>query len=118
MTSEEYARQVGKFMLTVARDEGVSREQYAYRRLFSMTTSRIMFDGREEYSENEDTKQAIEVKPLPALIQDIEEEIADLVSYTVALSLRDGTVRNACKQLVFLGLQMMQVTGEFRAESD
>ncbi len=118
MTSEEYARQVGKFMLDVARSEGVTTDEYAYRRLFSMAASRIMFEGRNEYAERDDEMQAVETKPKAALIQDIEEEVTDLVAYSVALALRDGNVKDEIKQLVFLAMQMMEITGKIKASDE
>jgi hypothetical protein len=116
MTSEEYARRVGKFMLEVARKTDTSTEEYAYRRLFSMAASRIMFEGRDEYAQRGDEKQSVETKPKAALIQDIEEEVTDLVAYASALAMRDGSIREEMQTLVFLALEMMRVTGEVRNE--
>ena len=119
MTSEEYARQVGMFMLSVARDQGVSREHYAYRRLFSLAATRIMFQGKDEYAERDDTVQLVETKPLPALVQDIEEEITDLTAYAVALSHRlPEKHRDACEEIVFLAMQMMELTGKMREDDE
>lgn len=115
MTSEEYARYVGKFMLGVARDFGVSREEYAYRRLFSMAATRIMFDGKDEYSEKDDTVQSVERKSSAMLVQDIEEEVTDLAAYASALAMKGDGYREECEELVFLSLQIMQVTENIRA---
>ena len=115
MTSEEYARQFGWHLLESARRFGISTNGTAYRRIFSLGVSRIMFDGAEEY-EVEPNVQAVEVKPLGDLVTDAEEEVTDLVAYASAISQRDPATKDLMESLTKLAIMQMDILSEVRGE--
>lgn len=113
MTSEDYARACLRTLRYViddiyGLDDEARFEGEDYKRLSIMLLTRIMGQGKDEY-EVDNWTQAVETKPVRALVLDIEEEIADLVAYAVALRKRTN-IHDECDALVALGLEAMAVT--------
>ena len=113
MTSEDYARTCLRTLRYViddiyGLDDEARFEGEDYKRLSIMLLTRIMGQGKDEY-EVDNWTQAVETKPVRALVLDIEEEIADLVAYAVALKERTN-IHDECDALVALGLEAMAVT--------
>lgn len=101
MTSREFARQAVAALRAVVSDQWTPGSW----RLRSMLVERI-WQGAGEYELDTDV-QSVEVKPLPALIDDVREEAVDLVAYTVALGMRVPGIKADTDHLIDLAVQTM-----------
>ena len=116
MTSDEYAREFGLLLLSVAREMEMSTNEAAYRQTFVAGVQRIMFNGADEY-EVEPDLQNVEVKPLNELVNDIEEEAVDLIAYATALRLRCPEHDLEARRLVANALEQMRIVQKIREPS-
>jgi len=116
MTSEEYAREYGLLLLSVAREVQVETSEEAYRQMFIMGVQRIMFTGADEYEVSQDVQQ-VEVKPIGELVLDIEQEAVDLAAYATALRLRAPEHDLEARRLVACALDQMRIVQKIREPS-
>lgn len=113
MTSEDYAR----ICLRRLRDslDGEGDEKYddpGYNRLSVMLITRIMGAGADEYEIDSDT-QLVEVKPLPDLLRDMEEEVTDLVAYASVFAERANV---EMRPLISTAIKMMTMIQQIKDE--
>lgn len=113
MTSEDYARLCGRTVRASLDGEGDERfDDPGYNRLSIMLITRIMGAGAKEYEVDSDT-QLVEVKPLPDLIRDMEEEVTDLVAYAAIFGERTQT---DMRPLVSTAIKMMTMIQHIKDE--
>lgn len=111
MTSEDYARMCLR-TLRSALDSDERFDEPGYNRLSILLITRIMGAGADEYEIDDQTQQA-EVKPLPDLIRDMEEEVTDLVAYASMFAAR---THSDMRPLVSMAIMMMNMIDHIKDE--
>lgn len=95
MTAEQYAARVAATVCATYADEDMTTAQT---HLFDMAVRRAI-GGEHEYALEPDV-QAVEVKPIHDLVQDVREEAADQINYAVAIAERIPEAAPTARQII------------------